>query len=226
MKIAGVIKNSFVDYPKNISTVVFTYGCNLDCWYCHNRDIIEEEGELTSEEKLFEFLEQRKGQIDGVVISGGEPTLQPDLKEFIKKIKDMGFLVKLDTNGTNPEILEDLLNEKLIDFVAMDVKTSLEKYNSYSRKNCKINEKNIEKSINLIKNSEIDYEFRTTFAPDVLISDIENITKMIAGAKSYAIQKFRPVSEKVVLIPHTISDYNTALEIAKKHIENSFLRGM
>lgn len=229
MKIAGFIKNSFIDFPKHISSVIFTQGCNFDCWYCHNREIISEDSQkidLIEDKVVFEFLETRKGKIDGLVISGGEPTLQSDLIEFVAKIKQMGFLVKLDTNGTNPEVLEKLLEDNLLDFVAMDIKTSFDKYQTFFQKNAEIFIKNVKKSVNLLKNSKINYEFRTTFSPDVLLSDIEQISRFIQGAKSYAIQKYRPVNEKVVLIPHTYRDYENAIAVAKKYVSSSFLRGM
>ena len=129
MKFAGFLKNSFVDYPKEIAAVVFTLGCNFNCWYCHNRGIIDKEKynkPLIDESEVLDFLQSRKGFIDGLVISGGEPTLYgEELKEFIKKVKNLGLKVKLDTNGTNPNFVKNLIDEKLIDFVAMDVKLFL-----------------------------------------------------------------------------------------------------
>lgn len=223
MKFAGLIKNSFVDFPNNISAVVFTFGCNFNCWFCHNRKIIEgEKVEKFSEEDILNFLEKRKGQLDGLVISGGEPTLSSGLKEFIIKVKNMGFLIKLDTNGTNPHILRNLLEENLLDFVAMDVKTSPKKYCEITQKNVDL--KKIEESINLLKNSKINYEFRTTFAPDVKLSDIEEIGKLISNSKAFAIQKYNPPCEGIALIPHSFDDFEKALEIAKKYVKNSFLR--
>ena len=223
MKFAGMIKNSFVDFPNNISTVVFTFGCNFNCWYCHNRQIIEgERTEPISEEDVFSFLEKRKGMVDGVVISGGEPTLCCDLENFIVQVRNLGFKIKLDTNGTNPKILKNLLDKNLLDFVAMDIKTSLEKYSSLVGKPVEIEK--IKESINLLMNSKIDHEFRTTFAPDVLLEDVEKISKLIEGAKAYAIQKYNPPSKSVITIPHCKTDFDKALEIAKKFVNNSFLR--
>ena len=225
MKFAGFIKNSFVDYPGQICAVAFTFGCNFNCWYCHNRQIIEgERNEPISEEHVLNFLEKRKGFIDGLVISGGEPTLCLNLENFIKKVKNLGFKVKLDTNGTNPQILNSLLSQNLLDFVAMDIKTSFEKYESLVGK--KINIENIKKSINILMNSKIDYEFRTTFSPDVLVSDIEAIAKNIKNAKAYAIQKYNAPNKNVVKIPHVKEDFEKALQVAKKHISNSFLRSV
>lgn len=226
MKFAGFIKNSFVDYPNEIAAVVFTSGCNFNCWYCHNKNLINkkyDESKMIDENLVLDFLNNRKGFLDGLVISGGEPTLQPDLKDFIVKVKSLGYKIKLDTNGTNPEILKQLIDQKLIDFVAMDIKTTLEKYKEIVGKRTKIED--IKKSINILMNSEIHYEFRTTFAPDLSISDIENIAKMIAGAKAYAIQKYNPQEEKTTKMPHSVSDFRLANETAKKYV-NSFLRSL
>lgn len=224
MNFAGFIKNSFVDYPNNIASVVFTFGCNFNCWYCHNRKIIEgNQIEIVSEKEVIDFLSKRKGMIDGVVVSGGEPTINPNIEEFITKIKEMGFKVKLDTNGTNPELLEKLINKKLLDFVAMDIKTSLNKYETITK--CKVDLNKIKQSINILKNSGVDYEFRTTFSPDISVGDIEDICKnYIFGAKSYAIQKYNPPNESIITIPHSKDDFNNALLVAKKYVNNAFLR--
>ncbi len=228
MNFSGFIKNSFVDYPNYISAVVFTFGCNFNCWYCHNRRIIEDKSsENISEEEVLNFLSKRKGFIDGLVISGGEPTLNPELENFIRKVKALGFKVKLDTNGTNPNIVEKLLKDNLLDFVAMDVKTSKENYSKLVGREVDFDK--ISKSINLLKNSSVDYEFRTTFAPDVSLSDVEGIGKLICGAKAYAIQKYNPpesLDKPYITIPHKREDFFRALEIAKKYVENSFLRSL
>ena len=228
MKFSGFIKNSFVDYPNYISAVVFTFGCNFNCWYCHNRRIIEDKSsEVISEEAVLNFLAKRKGFIDGLVISGGEPTLNAELESFIRKVKELGFKVKLDTNGTNPDVVEKLLNDNLLDFVAMDVKTSKENYNKLVGR--EVDFEKIVKTIELLKNSNIDYEFRTTFAPDVSLLDTEEIGKLICGAKAYAIQKYNPpefLDKPYITIPHKREDFFRALEIAKKYVKNSFLRSL
>ena len=130
MNIGGLVKNSFVDYPQQIAAVIFTNGCNMNCWYCHNQDLITGTRARIPEDFVLSYLKERKNKIDGVVITGGEPTLQIDLLPFIKKIKDMGYLVKLDTNGSNPNILEELISLKLIDYIAMDIKAPKNKLNS------------------------------------------------------------------------------------------------
>ena len=128
MNILGIEKLSLVDYPNNVCAVLFTGGCNFKCPFCHNSGIVESEFKPLNNIEILDFLECRKKFLDGVCVSGGEPTLQPDLVDFIRKIKNMGYKVKLDTNGTNPNVLENLISLKLIDYVAMDIKNSLDKY--------------------------------------------------------------------------------------------------
>ena len=154
MHIAGLQKSSLIDYPEKIACIVFTQSCNFRCGYCHNPELFEQRKPLISTEAFFEFLKTRQNKLDGVVITGGEPTLQKDLNEFISEIKNLGFLVKLDSNGTNPNIIENLINKNLIDYVAMDIKAPLNKYEQIT--NTKVNTENIKKSINLILNSNID----------------------------------------------------------------------
>ena len=165
MLIGGVEKTSLVDYPEKLTAVVFTIGCNFRCGYCHNPELIKlkEDSKILDETDLFVYLEKRKGLLDAVTITGGEPTLQPDLYNFIKKIKNIGYLIKLDTNGTNPEVLEKLLRENLLDYIAMDIKNSIDNYNKVVR-NFTDKEK-ILKSIDLIMKSGLNYEFRTTTLP-------------------------------------------------------------
>ncbi len=221
MKFAGLIKNSFVDYPNEIAAVVFTLGCNFNCWYCHNDELINPKNkslEIISEEEVIKFLENRKGFLDGLVITGGEPTLHSDLKEFIIKVRNLGFKIKLDTNGTNPEILKNLIDENLVDFVAMDIKNSLAEYEKIVGNCCKV--KDIEKSIKILMNSKINYEFRTTFSPDISISNIEEIAKMIKGAKSYVIQKYNARNESDPK-PHPYNDFLLSKEIAQKYVKTT-----
>ena len=193
MLIGGVEKTSLLDYPEKLTAVVFTIGCNFRCGYCHNPELIKlrEDSKILDEADLFTYLEKRKGLLDAVTITGGEPTLQPDLYDFIKKVKNIGYLVKLDTNGTNPEVLEKLLAENLLDYIAMDIKNSIENYNKVVR-NFTTQEK-ILKSIDLIMNSGVDYEFRTTVLKSLIsLNDFEKIGETIKGAKKYFIQKFIP----------------------------------
>ena len=192
--IGGVQKTSLLDYPDKISAIVFTQGCNFRCGYCHNPQLLKSENGIYDVDAFFDFLKKRQGKLDGVVVTGGEATLQPDLKLFIQRIKELGFLVKLDTNGTNPIILKELIEENLIDYIAMDIKASLEKYQMVT--NSKIDISKIEESIKIIMNSNIDYEFRTTVLPSqIKIDDFDSIGKLIQGARRYYLQKFVVQSE-------------------------------
>lgn len=192
--IGGIQKTSLLDYPDKISAIVFTQGCNFRCGYCHNPQLLKSENGIYDVDAFFDFLKKRQGKLDGVVVTGGETTLQPDLKLFIQKIKELGFLVKLDTNGTNPQILKELINEKLVDYIAMDIKAPIEKYQLIT--NSKIDTSKIEESIKIIMSSNIDYEFRTTVLPiQIEIEDFNSIGKLLQGAKRYYIQKFVVQSE-------------------------------
>lgn len=191
MLFGGFLKNSFIDFPGKISCVVFTYGCNLKCPYCHNPDLIRfKQGKSPeiSEYSVLSFLEQRMGLIDGVVITGGEPTLQGELAYFAKKVKLLGYSVKMDTNGTSPDILANLIESDLVDYVAMDIKTLPNAYvpllsaHDYSAE--------IMESIQILKKGQIPYEFRTTCAKPFISYEIaEAISEIVSGAPLYAIQK-------------------------------------
>lgn len=196
MNIAGVQKVTLLDYPGKVACEIFTQGCNFECPFCQNSSLIPitNTGEF-SEEEIFEYLNLRKNILDGVVITGGEPTVQKDLKGFIKKIKNLGLLVKLDTNGGNPKVLQELIDEKLVDYVAMDIKNIFNKYNITAGK--KINLDNIKKSIEILKASKIDYEFRTTIIKEMhSLDDIVSICKLVGNAKYY-LQNFED-SENVI----------------------------
>lgn len=196
MNIAGVQKVTLLDYPGKVACEIFTQGCNFECPFCQNSSLIPitNTGEF-SEEEIFEYLNLRKNILDGVVITGGEPTVQKDLKGFIKKIKDLGLLVKLDTNGGNPKVLQELIDEDLVDYVAMDIKNVFNKYNITAGK--KINLDNIKKSIEILKASKIDYEFRTTIIKEMhSLDDIVSICKLVGDAKYY-LQNFED-SENVL----------------------------
>ena len=196
MNIAGVQKVTLLDYPGKVACEIFTQGCNFECPFCQNSSLIPitNTGEF-SEEEIFEYLNLRKNILDGVVITGGEPTVQKDLKAFIKKIKDLGLLVKLDTNGGNPKVLQELIDEKLVEYVAMDIKNIFNKYNITAGK--RINLDNIKKSIEILKASKIDYEFRTTIIKEMhSLDDIISICKLVGNAKYY-LQNFED-SENVI----------------------------
>ena len=191
MRIGGLQKFSLIDYPEKICAIIFTQGCNFRCPYCHNPELAEPKlfSQPIPEDEIFSFLEKRKGKLEAVEITGGEPTLQPDLIEFTKKIKDMGFLVKLDSNGTNPNIVEKAIKNKLVNYLAMDIKAPLEKYSDVVKVN--VDTDKIRRSINLIMNSGIDYELRTTVVKSLLNkNDLRKIGELIHGARLYVLQKF------------------------------------
>ncbi len=194
-----MINQSLLDYPGEIATVIFTRGCNFSCPFCHNGHLLlnfnRAQNEVIEMERIAAFLEERKGFIDAVVISGGEPTLNPGLPEVIRQIKTMGFLVKLDTNGTNIDMLSHLLEEKLLDYVAMDIKAPLEfkKYHEASGRLSNTDFFNIRASINLLMQADIKVEFRTTVIQELhSYEDIEAIARYISGAQLYSLQQFNP----------------------------------
>ena len=189
----GFQRFSLIDYPDKICAIVFTQGCNFRCPYCHNPELVDLEKffKSISEKEIFSFLERRKGKLDAVSITGGEPTLQKELISFLKRVKDMKFLVKLDSNGTNPDTIEEIIKLNLVDYLAMDIKAPLEKYNKVT--GVDVDTTKIKKSIDLIMNSGLDYEFRTTVLKSQLSKDdIREIGKLIKGAKLYVLQKFVP----------------------------------
>ncbi len=193
MQIGSLQRFSLIDYPGKICAIVFTQGCNFRCPYCHNPELVnpKEFTEGIAQDEIFSFLERRRGKLDAVSITGGEPTIQDGLVGFIKKIKDLGYLVKIDTNGTMPDIIEVLLGKKLVDSIAMDVKAPLDKYKKTVK--ASVDTRRIEESIRLIITSGIDYEFRTTIVKSLLDeADIEKIGRVIKGADCYVLQKFVP----------------------------------
>ncbi len=197
MIFGGLQKHSLIDYPGKISCVLFVSGCNFDCPYCHNPDLVQgcgqdEQGAALTEEEAYRFLEERRGFLEGVVISGGEPTLRDELPSVCRKIKDLGFPVKLDTNGSRPRVLRRLIREELVDYIAMDIKTDPERYGSLIARG--VHPDVIRSSIRIIMESSIPNEFRTTCVKPMVDPDtIDNISHLIDGAKCYALQKFSNV---------------------------------
>ena len=190
MQFLGQEKTSLVDYPDKICTIYFVGGCNFKCPYCHNGPLVKMQGSIIKEDEVFQFLKKRKKYIDGVCISGGEPTLYDGLYGFIQRVKEEGLLVKLDTNGTHPQKIEKLLQEKLLDYIAMDIKAPFHKYADLAT--VKVNIEDIKDSIQLIRNAEVDYEFRTTLCKELLTKeDILEIARFIKGSKRYTLQNFR-----------------------------------
>ncbi len=187
----GIEPLSLVDLDGKLACTIFTSGCNLRCPFCHNKNLVLNKDLKTIPfEEILAFLKLRKNMLDAVCITGGEPTLHSDLKEKIREIKKLGYFVKLDTNGTNPDMIKELYEEKLIDYVAMDIKNSLSKY-AITCGNPHVNLLNIQKSINYLMNSGIEYEFRTTIIYEYhKIDDILEIANWLKGAKKYFLQKF------------------------------------
>ncbi len=192
MKIGGLQKCSLIDFPGKIAAVIFAQGCPWRCPWCYNRSLVlpGEYGPLLPEDEVIAFLKTRLRQLEGVVVTGGEPTFQPDLLHFLKKLRSLGFLVKLDTNGYRPEVVDAAMEAKLVDYIAMDVKAPLEKYNLATGRRIPL--KKIRRSIDLIRNSGLDHEFRTTIVPGLHTEeDIDEILKLIQGSRRYALQTFQ-----------------------------------
>ena len=188
MKIYDIVKCSFVDYPGKIAIVLFTRGCNIHCRYCHNAHIIPYQGDtLVTEEQVWDFINKREGVIPGIVVTGGEPTIQPDLIQFLQKLRTKKYSIKLDTNGYRPDVVKKVLSSKLVDYIAMDIKAPKNKYEKITQ--AKFNEANIQASINLIKQSGIAHQFRTTYDKRYLNdSDLDKIREWIQD-DSFVVQE-------------------------------------
>lgn len=188
MKIANFQPFTLSDYPGYCAAIIFTIGCNFRCSYCHNKILWDENTKQISEEKLFDFLQAKQGKIDGVVITGGEPTLQTDLEDFIRKIKDLGYKVKLDTNGSNPLVLKKLIDRGLLDYIAMDIKAPFSKYAQLS--GTPISIPDIQKSIDIIAKSGVKHIFRTTWDKKLLTeADLEAIRKLLPQKSAFVVQE-------------------------------------
>ena len=189
MFIGGLEKLTLTDFPNKMACIVFLVNCNFKCPYCYNKELTshtffkKSKRQLIPDEEFFQFLDENKKMLDGVVITGGEPTLSPGLIEFMKKIKKLGFAIKLDSNGTNPAILENIVKKKLVDYIAMDVKAPLNKYKELTRSN--ISPKRIQESIEIIKKSGVPHEYRTTLYPKLSVDDLVEIAKLVKGEKLY-----------------------------------------
>lgn len=196
MKIAALVRTSLVDYPGLIAAVIFTQGCNLRCGYCHNPSLLQMDGpsRFIAETEVVGYLKRRGDVLDGLVVTGGEPTLQAGLEAFLGKVKEMGFQVKLDTNGTAPLVLEQLIAGKLLDYVAMDIKAPPERYPEICGK--PIDLSSIRESIRLLRHSAIQYEFRTTLAPGLGIEDLRKIIKWIGEASRFVLQRYRAPADR------------------------------
>lgn len=228
MKICGLQKLTLLDYPGNIACTVFLGGCNFKCPYCYNSSLINLNDckVFMSEDELLSFLDLRKGKLKGVAITGGEPLINPDIKDLIIKIRNKGYQVKLDTNGSFPDRLKELIDNKLLDYVAMDIKNSYDKYNFTTGVHADIIK--IKQSIELLLSNKVDYEFRTTVIQEFHeVEDFKVIGQMIKGAKNYFIQSFQdkdsvcgsfnPMSKEQLLL---------CLENVKEYVPNAKIRGI
>lgn len=190
MKICGIEKFSMVDWDTKIVCTLFASGCNFRCPFCHNASLALSNQAPLDEKEIFDYLEKRKGLLDGVCVSGGEPTLSHDLEEFIGKIKALGYKVKLDTNGTNPTMVQNLINKGLVDYIAMDVKNSPEKYATTTGL-ASISLDNILESVRIIKSSGIAHEFRTTIIKEFHTeNDLKRIADIVDGCDGYFLQQY------------------------------------
>lgn len=198
MKICGLNKTTLLDYPGCVAATVFAGGCNFRCPFCHNGDLVLHSAKMKeySEEEVLNFLNKRKNVLEGVCVTGGEPTLYSDLPEFIAKIKAMGYKVKLDTNGSNPKMLKRLVEGKLVDYVAMDIKAPVSEYNKLC--GVQVDTESVQQSVAYLKQGEIPYEFRTTVVKELHTKqDILEIGKWILGAENYYLQSYRETDENI-----------------------------
>ena len=236
MRIAGLQKVTLLDFPGKVASTVFLSKCNMKCLFCQNVDLVYNYDKVTEIELLdiIDFFKNRVGKIEGVCITGGEPLLNNDIRELLYPLKQLEYKIKVDTNGTNPTLLKNLIDEKLIDMVAMDVKASKENYlKVIGLSNDKIDidkfMNNIYESINILFNCDIDYEFRTTFVKGLHEEmDVYGIGEMIKGAKKYFLQNYR-TNELISDLPYSSfekEELDKFLEIIKKYVENAFIRGV
>ena len=229
MIIKGLQKTTLLDFPGKVACTVFTAGCNFRCPFCHNASLVisPDMSDTISEDDIFAFLKKRCGILDGVCITGGEPLLQRDIEDFIKKIRELGLAVKLDTNGAYPERLRSIINKGLVDYVAMDIKNSKEKYALTAGASVDIEK--ISESVRILMTSDVEYEFRTTVVRELHSpEDVKSIGKWIAGADRYFLQSFTDSGEIIGdgYSAHSPQDMGELLEIAKQYIPSAALRGI
>ena len=228
MVFAGFQKLTLLDYPGKVACILFTKGCNFRCPFCHNGSLVRaDEIQTIADTEILTFLKKRQGILEGVCITGGEPLLHSGLKEFIKEVKKLGYSVKLDTNGSFPDKLKSLVEEGLLDYVAMDIKNSFAKYPLTCGVETDI--ENIKQSIEFLMSDAVDYEFRTTLVKELhTFDDIEEIGKSIKGAKRYFLQNFKDSGDVLEenMHPFEESDLEKMKNIATKYVEDTTIRGI
>lgn len=230
MNICGYQKTTLLDYPGHVAATIFTGGCNFRCPFCHNSDLVVNPtmSPCISQEEIFAFLKKRKNVLSGICITGGEPTLQTNLSEFIKKVRFLGYKIKLDTNGYRPDVISSLLEDNLLDYIAMDIKAGLSNYAKVSGIP-NLDTSKIKESISIIENSGIDYEFRTTVVKELHSQeDFLEISEMLSSSSPYFIQSFKDSGN--ILTPGLSScdteTLNQYLAIVKNKLPFSSLRGI
>lgn len=224
MNLGGYQKLTLIDYPGHLATTVFTVGCSFRCPFCHNPELViapYDTQSSTLEQEFFEFLEKRRSALDGVCITGGEPTIQPDIVDFIEKIRAMGYFIKLDSNGTRPDVIKKLFDRKMIDYVAMDIKHVPEKYDIAT--GAKVDIDRVKLSVEIIRNSGVDYEFRTTVVPGIHEeADFLKVGEWLKGSKRYYLQEFIPGKIIDPSLCKIVPSEKPDLERIKKNLESFF----
>ncbi len=211
MRIAGLQKCSMVDYPGKVAAVVFTPGCNMSCHYCHNRSLLGRDvDESCSREEALAFLARRSRLLDGLVVTGGEPTLQPGLAGFLREVRELGLAIKLDTNGTRPDVVRELIRQELVDFVAMDLKAPLSRYGEIC--GVDVEPEALQETIELLLESDVEHEFRTTFTPLLNGTDVLAMAGLVRGASRLLLQQYRrlagdPLAEQGRAITSHAAEY-------------------
>lgn len=228
MEFQGINKLSLLDYPGKVAAILYVDKCNFHCDYCHNWNtlIAADDNEDLIFDDILSFLKKRVGVLDGVVISGGEPTLIPDLEDKIRRIKELGYLIKLDTNGSHPEVVESLISEGLLDYIAVDVKSSLDEYHRFTNNEALI--PNVKKTIELLKQNKVDYEFRMTLMQEYHNEDIiRKVGELIKGSKRIFLQQFKDSDGVVNKNLHPVDEglANHYVEILSQYVDEVSLRG-
>lgn len=225
MIISGLVKSSLVDFPGLVSCILFLPGCNYNCFYCHNRSLIDGTHEIIDNNEIKLFLKKRRGMIDGVVITGGEPTLQPDLKQYIKMLKDMDYKVKLDSNGSDPKLIEEFLKEKLVDYFAIDYKAPAARYEEICGEDAHAYE--VLETIGILLKNNADFEVRTTVIPQFSENDLIQMAKELPILPRYVLNRYRQPEkylpcdkERIEKRPYTQSDIEVFVKKLKEYQPN------